>query len=165
MAEKQKKQSPLTREDFQTGVQSIQDELAKVNHAIRQELADSTKKLHMEVIGTQNDLLKFKDEIVHQLLKTQMEAHEAIKNMMTKEGAQRIVERLYNTEQALQKSIQETAKKEDIKKILDTIDAFAQRIETYDRKAPVHDHRLTENEIKLQDHETRIIHLETTVQK
>ena len=52
------------------------------------------------------------------------------------------------------------ATKADIRKVLDFIDAFAQRIETYDRKAVVHDHRLNETETALKDHETRIVQLE-----
>ncbi len=43
--------------------------------------------------------------------------------------------------------------KEDGQKIIDHIDAFAHRIETYDRKALVHDERLN-------NHETRLTRLE-----
>ena len=50
--------------------------------------------------------------------------------------------------------IKETmATKEDVNKILGVVDAFAQRIETYDRKTILHDARLS-------DHEARITRLE-----
>ena len=57
------------------------------------------------------------------------------------------------------KEIRETmATKDDIRKILGAIDAFARKSENYDRKALVHDHRL-------RDHEVRILHLEKTASK
>lgn len=46
--------------------------------------------------------------------------------------------------------------------ILNAIDSFAQKDEVRYRKAIVHDHRLNESEATLQNHEVRIVHLETT---
>ena len=91
-------------------------------------LNDFTKKLHMEVVGTQNDLLKFKDEIVHQLLKVQLKTDNVEKNMMTQD---------------------------DKRELISHIDAFAQKIEVYDRKVIVQDERLN-------NHEARITRLETS---
>src|SRR3989344_1894665 len=45
------------------------------------------------------------------------------------------------------------ATKDDIGKVLDAIDQFSHRIETYDRKALVHDRRFTDNDAALNDHE------------
>ena len=61
------------------------------------------------------------------------------------------------------KEIKETtATKEDLKqeisKVLNAIDSFAQKAENYDRKTVFHDSRIN-------DHEERITHLEKTVIK
>ena len=52
--------------------------------------------------------------------------------------------------------------KEDGQKIIEHIDAWAQRFEVYDRKALVHDKRLENLETQSVNHETRITHLESS---
>lgn len=50
------------------------------------------------------------------------------------------------------------ATKEDINKVINAIDGFAQKNETFDRKVIVHDTRIN-------DHEVRITHLENPIIK
>jgi hypothetical protein len=92
------------------------------------------KTLHMEIIGTQNDFLKFKDDIVYHVLKQSEKIDRLEKNSMTKEEGQ---------------------------KIIDHIDSAMLRMETTERKNLTQDHRLNELEAKTASHETRLSKLET----
>ncbi|OGR82923.1 MAG: hypothetical protein A2901_03785 [Elusimicrobia bacterium RIFCSPLOWO2_01_FULL_54_10] len=88
----------------------------------------------MEIVGTQNDFLKFKDEIVHYLLKVQNKMDEVVKNMLTKADKQEIINRM---------------------------DTFAQRSEDHDNKVLFHNHRINDLEVKTTDHESRLTRLES----
>jgi hypothetical protein len=52
------------------------------------------------------------------------------------------------------------ATKSDVKRILDSVDAFARRAEGYDRVAALHGHVLTEVQVQVKGHESRIKTLE-----
>jgi hypothetical protein len=57
--------------------------------------------------------------------------------------------------------IKETmATKNDVRLITTRMDAFAHRIDVYDKKAVVHDYRFNQLEPKVKDHETRLSALE-----
>ena len=91
----------------------------------RQTIADfreAFKKLHMESVGTQNDLLKFKDDIVLQLIKFQNEVHEAREKTFTRE---------------------------DGKRLFQYLDTSVLRLDSYARNARAHDLRLGELEARL----------------
>jgi uncharacterized coiled-coil DUF342 family protein len=63
--------------------------------------------------------------------------------------------------QADVREIKETmSTKSDIKRILDSIDAFAGKSVNYDRAATLHGQVLTEVQVKLKDHDQRIKSLE-----
>ncbi|MBI3012932.1 MAG: hypothetical protein HYY63_04830 [Elusimicrobia bacterium] len=73
--------------------------------------------------------------------------------------------RIIRLEEELKSMREQMATKDDVRRILDAIDAFTHRVETYDRKAVVHDARLNQNELTLQNHETRIVQIETSLPK
>lgn len=129
---------PVTRNDLLKEFQSIGNKFAEELKATQEELSkeiratnDFCKKLHMQIVGTQNDLLKFKEDIVIQVMKSQQELRENRETMFTKEDGQKIIEH---------------------------IDAFAQKSENYDRKALLHEHRI-------EDRQERLTHLEKSVSK
>jgi hypothetical protein len=51
--------------------------------------------------------------------------------------------------------------KSDIKRILNSIDAFAAKSLKYDRASTLHGQALTEAQVKLKDHDKRIASLES----
>lgn len=136
-------QQPVNRAEFFGETRSIRAELKTETQTIRNEMAtkdyvkniveSAFKKLRIDVMGVQNEFIRFKDETRSGLFKCQLEIEELKKTMMTREDGLRI---------------------------LDRFDDFAQKYEVYGRKVQVHDHRLGELEKRSSDHETRIKKLE-----
>ena len=116
-------------------------EFLKEAHCIRKEVKEKTQALQKEIERVDNkvDTLDTKvNKIAVELLQTSTRLQRVEENMATKE---------------------------DVNKILNAIDNFTLKTETYDRKAIVHDHRIKEAESELQNHETRIAHLENISSK
>lgn len=86
---------------------------------------------------------------------TRSEFLKEIDNLATKEGLNKLANEIIKTQADLKKVKETMASKEDVSKILNAIDAFAQKAENYDRKALFHDSRIN-------DHEQRITQLEKT---
>ena len=91
-------------------------------------------------------------------LVTRSEFIEEIDKLATKEGLNKLANEIIKIESDLETK----ATKEDLSntesRILNAIDAFAQKAENYDRKAVFHDSRIN-------DHEERITQLEKTASK
>ena len=63
------------------------DQYVESTNTTIRELRETLKKLHMEVVGTQNDMLKFKDEIVLNLIKCDLHLYD-IKKALAKDENQ-----------------------------------------------------------------------------
>ena len=62
---------PVTSKVLKNETRMLRRETLSVREDLSAQLSAVEKKLHVEVIGTQNDLSKFKDEVIHYVLKTQ----------------------------------------------------------------------------------------------
>ena len=113
-------------------------EFFKETQSIRKELKEETQSIRNELKtlnNTVNQLDTKVNKIAVALLNTQHDLQTVKETMMTKEDGQRIIEH---------------------------IDAFAQKYEVYDRKVVVDDERIKVAESTLQNHETSITHLENS---
>src|SRR3989344_4418777 len=100
-----------------------------------------------------HELLKTKEEVqdintvlgrmTHELLKTK----EEVQDINTVIG--RMTHELLKTKEEVQDIKKSMSTKDDINTVLNRIDAFTTRIETFDRKVIVHDDRLAKTETKL----------------
>lgn len=115
-----------------------------------------------------------KKELKEELQKLDFVTHNELKEESQKlqgmikavdDKANRTINDLLDTKARLGRIEENMFTKQEGQKLLEHMDAWAQRFETYDRKAVVHDARLNENETQLKDHETRILHLEMSFPK
>ena len=80
----------------------------------------------------------------------------------TKEALARVASELVNTQADVREIRRDMATKDDIKRVLNAIDAFAKKSENDDKSVALHGHVLTEVQVDLKDHEKRIKTLEST---
>jgi len=108
------------------------------------------------------------------LLKTELKAELATKTEITAVKTEitavkteliaqisRVAAALVNTQADVQRIEQSMATKKDVDRILSAIDAFAKKSENHDKAVALHGHVLTEIQVDLKDHESRLKTLES----
>lgn len=115
---------------------------------------------------------KYSSLVTRQALKEELHklefvTHKELKEELKAVGdkANRTINDLLDMKTRLQRIEENMFTTQEGQKLLEYMDAWTQRFETYDRKAVVHDARLNENETQLKHHETRILHLEMSFPK
>jgi len=120
---------------------------------------------------TKNDAKNFltKDDAENFATKDDLKnfvTNDSFKNELKKYAAQdtvdRIARKLLEHDDEFKRIKETMATKDDIRLILDRIDAFTQKNETVERRMDFHDHRFNETAEKIADHEKRITALEKT---
>lgn len=117
---------------------ATKSDLKKVETALKGDIEAVEAKLKGEIQSVKTELNKKIDKVAMELVRTQADVREIKETMATK-----------------------MATKEDVSKILTAIDRFAGKAEGYDRAAVLHGKSLTEHEIRISDHDKRLVRLES----
>jgi len=145
-------ETQLIRKEFKEETQLIRKEFKEETQLIRKEFKEEFQVIRKE----------FKEET--QLIRKEFKEEFQVIRKEFKDETQSIRKVIGNLalEQMNMKETFFQQLKDFKNEILNAIDSFAQKDEVRYRKAIVHDHRLNESEATLQNHEVRIVHLETT---
>src|SRR3989344_3727943 len=140
--------NPVTETVFNREIQalhkrmdSVDSSAGRMTHELlktKEEVQDIKKSM-----STKDDINTVLGRMTHELLKTK----EEVQDINTVIG--RMTHELLKTKEEVQDIKKSMSTKDDINTVLNRIDAFTTRIETFDRKVIVHDDRLAKTETKL----------------
>lgn len=106
--------------------------------------------------ATKADISLLKADMALMATKTELAA---VKTDLTAQ-INRVAVALVNTQADVRRIEQSMATKKDVERILGAIDAFAKKSENYDKAVTLHGPILTEVQVELKDHESRLKTLE-----
>lgn len=125
--------APATKGDLEVVRKDLRAEITSVRTELRGEIAAVRTELRGEIAAVRTQLKASINKVAAEVVKTQAELREVRQTMATKD---------------------------DVSRILNAIDAFAQKGQSYDQKSLSHGAILTDHEDKLRDHGRRLTTLE-----
>ena len=133
----------------------------RYNHPVPDDSDKPATKSDLSLLRTdlRAELLATKTELRAELLATKTELREDITRLDKK--IDRVATGLVNTQADVRDIRRDMATKDDIKRVLNAIDAFAKKSENNDKSVALHGHVLTEVQVELKDHEGRLKTIES----
>ncbi len=142
----QPKPDYVTKSEFKKEVRGLHQKIDNSVKKLDTKIDDSVKRLEAKIDDSVNRLDDKIDSSVKRL-------DEKINNVAIS---------LIKTQKDVQEMKEKMATKDDVNLILDRIDTFSKKVDVYDKRVVFHDYRFNELGPRVEDHEKRLLALESS---